>query len=1249
VDSGSSFHMTNSAEKNVFGAIRQEYDLKDPILLSCVGSHQTARSGQISLDSTLGEIRSIHVPNSDPILSMGELVKSGYDFTWKSRDFSTPTLTRKDGTLLKLRVDQNCPMYSFGKATGASRMDITTLPEQHDILHFPSRVGCIICEGAKMKISPARSVNPEEVRRARKPLERVSMDILESTTVGFREEIYLLTMMDDFSRHIAVYPQKFKAASSNLESLKTFIQKFGKPKLIRTDVGSEFLSCFESFVKENRIDRELSVQYRSTTNSRHERMHSEINRGIRTVLLQAGLSDDFWADAAKYVAFCINHLNIGGGRSRCSVFRNKRDEIIAEKGHATRGDNYGEQEPSGPLCPCVKRIMKKFTSFPTFGCLAIYYDDDSPKLMSKGKIGLLIGIPDQESFLILDGAKYLKESVYRVTRTRDVRLHTDIFPATKYNLRTASDEILRELPGTETLGNLVFCDKCRRPKLLDEIHCVKCRNPKAKTRHDNTIWCGHYKCKCEEDVETDDAREEVDVDHSSANMGNRQFIHLDSSPAQGEKHQDEELDSSDSVIPISKSITETPDPSNDESDLPYPSNREMINWARKEMRPSSPRSEGTLRDEDLNTPSGSCDTASIPLIETSEQIAHMSIDAIQEDEPAVESSSPSASEKEDTSSSEEEETEALRKSSRQRKPPHRYGYSAIHASQHQQRKSNARCFITKVIPYHDIKETNEGRSAIQHELDKMIAMEVFRWDEALPYHEARKRADSLFVGSRFVTGIKNFELDPSQHKIKARLVATGCYLKDNSGKKTEADDFPFDSPVGIQAIRLVVANALAVGHDAFFADIESAYLHSPLRGKETFVSLPKEVLPSELQTMENPVLPLRKALYGLPRSGSDFARYLREIVEKLGWKQSSMDLNLYIKGKMMLAIYVDDVAISGPTKMLEAEMRKLMGKVTIRDYEKLSASSEFAPIRYIGMELYLDDDMLVWDGRHYAQYIVEFTKKIMASCGMIPSKKKAQLPFSSNPDTDKLTSTEKLVEHAAEIVGMLLWHNRTARPDISYPVSVLSKNVHPKYWTNWMDEVLSKTVRYLEQNPMQLQWAKHGKAEHEIQKVLGYSDSDFGGCESTKRSTTGWVAFVAYGEASDHQILIDWGSKRQSVIAPSTAAAELNALCVSHDRSFGPIQNILVELLGWTDIQVFCDNTAAIQIIRNGFSPALRVASKSMKINVGRLHEILTPDEHEGFLSYVSSNENPADLFTKHLGLELFSKHRKRIGLVPTL
>jgi hypothetical protein len=89
-------------------------------------------------------------------------------------------------------------------------------------------------------------------------------------------------------------------------------------------------------------------------------------------------------------------------------------------------------------------------------------------------------------------------------------------------------------------------------------------------------------------------------------------------------------------------------------------------------------------------------------------------------------------------------------------------------------------------------------------------------------------------------------------------------------------------------------------------------------------------------------------------------------------------------------------------------------------------------------------------------------------------------------------------------------------------------------------------------------------------------------------------------------------------------------------------------MLGWTDLLVFCDNTAAIQIVKNGFSPALRAASKSMKINIGRLHEMLIPDEHEELLSYVPSNDNPADLFTKHLELELFNKHRNRTGLIPT-
>ena len=59
------------------------------------------------------------------------------------------------------------------------------------------------------------------------------------------------------------------------------------------------------------------------------------------------------------------------------------------------------------------------------------------------------------------------------------------------------------------------------------------------------------------------------------------------------------------------------------------------------------------------------------------------------------------------------------------------------------------------------------------------------------------------------------------------------------------------------------------------------------------------------------------------------------------------------------------------------------------------------------------------------------------------------------------------------------------------------------------------------------------------------------------------------------------------------------------------------------------DNQATILVVRKGFSPKLRHISKTHKVNLGSLSEVLSEDNID--LDYVDTNEQAADIFTKAL------------------
>ncbi|BBG96552.1 transposable element gene [Prunus dulcis] len=94
-------------------------------------------------------------------------------------------------------------------------------------------------------------------------------------------------------------------------------------------------------------------------------------------------------------------------------------------------------------------------------------------------------------------------------------------------------------------------------------------------------------------------------------------------------------------------------------------------------------------------------------------------------------------------------------------------------------------------------------------------------------------------------------------------------------------------------------------------------------------------------------------------------------------------------------------------------------------------------------------------------------------------------------------------------------------------------------------------------------------------QIIGYSDADCAGCQIDQKSTTGYCTFVGGN-------LVTWKSKKQSVVARSSADAEYRAMAaVSCELIW--VQGLLNDL-GFKDphpMTLFCDNQAAIHIASN--------------------------------------------------------------------
>lgn len=152
----------------------------------------------------------------------------------------------------------------------------------------------------------------------------------------------------------------------------------------------------------------------------------------------------------------------------------------------------------------------------------------------------------------------------------------------------------------------------------------------------------------------------------------------------------------------------------------------------------------------------------------------------------------------------------------------------------------------------------------------------------------------------------------------------------------------------------------------------------------------------------------------------------------------------------------------------------------------------------------------------------------------------------------------------------------------------------------------------------------------------GYSDADYAGDVTTRRSTSGYV-FMLGGS------VISWGSERQKSVALSTTESEYMA--ASHAvKELVWLRNLLCELQQKKlDAPTFyMDNQSAIRLVKNS-----EFHKRTKHIDV-RYHFIREKFEDEIFkLEYVQTNGQAADIMTKALPKPKHQFFCKLMGVMP--
>ncbi|KAK3029571.1 hypothetical protein RJ639_038460 [Escallonia herrerae] len=313
------------------------------------------------------------------------------------------------------------------------------------------------------------------------------------------------------------------------------------------------------------------------------------------------------------------------------------------------------------------------------------------------------------------------------------------------------------------------------------------------------------------------------------------------------------------------------------------------------------------------------------------------------------------------------------------------------------------------------------------------------------------------------------------------------------------------------------------------------------------------------KTDSQKVCKLQKALYGLKQSPRVWFGRFTKSMRAFGYHQSNSDHTLFLKKKQgkitALIVYVDDMVVTGN----DPEEREALQGHLSREFKM----KDLGPLKYfLGIEVSRSKKGIFLSQRKYALDLLRETGMLACQQVDTPVEEGLKLRIESNQvPVDK--------GRYQRLVGRLMYLAHT-RPDLAYALSIVSQYMHNP-GEQHMNAVL-RILRYLKSAPGQgILFTKN----EDHQSVDVYTDADWAGAVDDRRSTSGYFTFVGGN-------LVTWRSKKQNVVARSSAEAEFRGIALGVCEALW--LRLLLQDLGCVSkqpIKLYCDNKAACDIAHN--------------------------------------------------------------------
>ena len=515
------------------------------------------------------------------------------------------------------------------------------------------------------------------------------------------------------------------------------------------------------------------------------------------------------------------------------------------------------------------------------------------------------------------------------------------------------------------------------------------------------------------------------------------------------------------------------------------------------------------------------------------------------------------------------------------------------------------CIISASIP----REPRTVRSALVHPGWK-AAME----DELTSLHKNQTwqlvpcTTDMHVIGSKWVFKTK-LKSDGTLDRLKARVVAKGYHQIDGLDY-TET----FSPVVKPGTIRLIISIALIHHWPLRQLDVKNAFLHG-LISETIYMEQPPGMADPHLPQH---VCKLQRALYGLKQAPRAWFDRFSTFLLQYGFHCSLADPSLFIfhsdYGSLILLLYVDDILLTGTGDILVADFISLLSQeFAMKDLGHVH--------HFLGIEISQTQSGLHLSQSHYALTILE--RADMVDCKPMSTPLEAKTIDSSN------TPLMEDVSFFRGLVGSLQYLTLT-RPDLSFSVNYVSQFMHAP--TTAHLKMVRRILRYVKGT---INNGLHFTSTTKLH-LSAFSDADWAGCLTTRRSTTGYCVFLGCN-------LISWCAKKQHTISRSSTEAEYRAMA-----------NTAAELTWLTYILrdlhlplisppvLYCDNISALHMTIN---PVFHARSKHIELDYHFVREQVALGNL--ITNHIPAFNQIADLFTKPVSKVGLLRFQSKLCLQP--